>query len=355
MYAGAVSAVMTYDGQPWCDHQVCRAKTRTTSEASPVEDTQARSAPTIVRSAIRPGQSRSRVRTLSRGPRVAILADVPDVPAEPPLGAADGVTNRLVTDAESRVASRHWWDLDADSYVAAHGPDLGEVDVLWSPEGLRESEVRLLGPPGSLAGLSVLEIGCGTAPVARWLRTEGAHPVGLDLSAGMLGHARRLNDAAGVAVPLVQADATVLPFADGSFDLAVSAFGAVPFVASPDRLMGEVARVLRPGGRFVFSTNHPMRWVFPDDPAAESLSVRTSYFDRRAYVEFDGLRRPTYVETHRTMGDRVRDLVTAGFRVLDIVEPEWTSGRDVVWGQWSAERAALVPGTAIFVAQLPPP
>jgi len=40
----------------------------------------------------------------------------------------------------------------------------------------------------------------------------------------------------------------------------------VPFVADPGRVMGEVARVLRPGGRWVFSVTHPVRWAFPDDP-----------------------------------------------------------------------------------------
>ncbi len=67
-------------------------------------------------------------------------------------------------------------------------------------------------------------------------------------------------------VPLVQAGAERLPFRAASFDLACSAFGAVPFVADPGRVMAEVARVLRPGGRWVFAVNHPMRWVFSDDP-----------------------------------------------------------------------------------------
>ena len=52
------------------------------------------------------------------------------------------------------------------------------------------------------------------APCARWLATQGAWPVGLDLSGEMLRHAARLNAATGVAVPLVQAGAERLPFAD---------------------------------------------------------------------------------------------------------------------------------------------
>ena len=61
-------------------------------------------------------------------------------------------------------------------------------------------------------------------------------------------------------MPLVQADAQHLPFADASFDIVFTAFGAVPFVADSAAVMREAARVLEPGGRWVFATSHPTRW-----------------------------------------------------------------------------------------------
>jgi SAM-dependent methyltransferase len=195
-------------------------------------------------------------------------------------------------------------------------------------------------------------VGAGAAQCSRWLADVGAEPVALDLSAGQLRHAREQAAAAGQTVPLVQADATVLPFADDSFDLACSAFGAVPFVADSAALHREVARVLRPGGRWVFSVNHPMRWCFRDDPGPEGLVVERSYFDRSAYLEIGDSGAPAYVESHRTMGDRVRELVGAGFDVLDVVEPEWPEGLSREWGQWSPLRGRLFPGTVIFVARL---
>jgi SAM-dependent methyltransferase len=272
--------------------------------------------------------------------------------AEQHLGTA-GVAHRPAGADESQRANRAWWDADADEYIAAHGADIGEVDFLWCPEGLREADARLLGDPADLVGRRVLEVGCGSAPCARWLATQGARPVGLDLSGGMLRHAAAAGAASGVAVPLVQAGAERLPFADGAFDLACSAFGAVPFVAEPERVMREVARVLRPGGRWVFAVNHPMRWMFSDDPGPDGLVVAQSYFDRTPYVEVDAAGAATYVEHHRTLGDRVRDVVAAGLVLEDIVEPEWTAGRTTVWGQWSPERGELFPGTAIFVCRRP--
>jgi SAM-dependent methyltransferase len=264
--------------------------------------------------------------------------------AEAALGTI-GVANRLVSGAQTVAANRRWWDADAADYLAEHGDFLGLADFVWCPEGLRESEARLL---GELAGCSVLEVGCGSASCARWLAAKGAWVVGVDLSAGMLGHAVTAARDTGIPVPLVQADATHLPFASGSFDLACSAFGAVPFVADSAAVMREVARVLRPGGRWVFAVTHPMRWIFPDDPGEAGLTVAQSYFDRTPYVEVDALGNPTYVEHHRTLGDRVREIVAAGMTLEDLVEPEWPPELHRNWGQWSPLRGALYPGTAIF-------
>ena len=264
--------------------------------------------------------------------------------------AAGGVTRRPVDAAESARANRRWWDAAAPAYLAEHGADLGDADFLWCPEGLREADAHLL---GAVAGRRVLEVGCGSAPCSRWLRRAGADVVALDLSGGMLARAADLNQATGIAVPLVQAEAGALPFADASVDLACSAYGGLPFVADAEGVLREVARVLRPGGRFVASVNHPMRWPFPDSPDPADLRVVSSYFDRSPYVETDDDGRAVYVEHHRTVGDWVRGVVGAGLTLEDLIEPEWTPGRTENWGQWSPARGALVPGTLILVCTLP--
>jgi SAM-dependent methyltransferase len=255
--------------------------------------------------------------------------------------------------AASLAASRRWWDADAEDYQAEHGAFLGDVDFVWCPERLREEDARLLGPAESLVGARVLEVGCGAAACARWLARQGGWVVGLDVSRGMLRQALLAEERTGVRVPLVQGGAERLPFADASFDLACSAFGAVPFVADPAGVMREVARVLRPGGHWVFAVNHPMRWMFSDDPGPGGLTVTQSYFDRSPYVEVDADGTPSYVEHHRTLGDRVRDVVGAGLVLDDLVEPEWPDGLTETWGQWSPLRGELFPGTAIFRCHKP--
>jgi ubiquinone/menaquinone biosynthesis C-methylase UbiE len=265
-------------------------------------------------------------------------------------GAVVHVARTRISAADNRRASRHWWDVDADNYQAAHGRFLGDVDLVWCPEGLREAEAGLLGP---VAGKRILEVGCGAAAGARWLVTQGAKVLAADISAGMLRHANDAADRTGIRPPLVQCDAMALPVADATFDVAFTAFGAVPFVDDSAMVMREVFRILRPGGRWVFSVTHPIRWIFLDDPGPDGLVATHSYFDRLPYVEYDETGVAVYVEHHRTLGDRIRELVAAGFTVVDVVEPDWPDGHEQIWGQWSPLRGRIFPGSAVFVAAKP--
>ncbi|HZV27450.1 MAG TPA: class I SAM-dependent methyltransferase [Acidothermaceae bacterium] len=261
------------------------------------------------------------------------------------------VGRRAVGADETVRANRRWWDAAADDYQSEHGEFLGGGDAarfVWGPEGLDEADAQLLAPVAGLTGRRVLEVGCGAAQCSRWLADQGAVALALDLSMRQLTHAAPHPD-----VRLIQADACALPLVDSSVDLACSAYGALPFVASSADVLREVFRVLRPGGRFVFSVTHPIRWALPDDPGAGGLTVSSSYFDRTPYVEADADGRATYVEHHRTLGDRVRDIVGAGFKLTDLVEPPWPDTNLRTWGGWSPLRGRLIPGTAIFTCDKP--
>lgn len=89
-------------------------------------------------------------------------------------------------------------------------------------------------------GSSVLDVACGPGELCVALAAAGLHPVGIDLSRGMLDHAR-------TTAPLVHGDGLHLPFAGASLDGAVSGF-ALRNVADLPTLWAELARVVRPGG-----------------------------------------------------------------------------------------------------------
>lgn len=260
------------------------------------------------------------------------------------------VERRAVTEDESRRANGPDWDRYADEYQATHGEFLGDTGFVWGPEGLTEDEAGVL---GDVAGRTVLEVGSGAGQCSRWVTAHGGRAIGLDLSMRQLQHSRRIDGRTGVVVPAVAGTATQLPFADASFDVVFSSFGALQFVADIEVAVHETARVLRRGGRFAFSITHPTRWMFPDDPDAPGLTATQSYWDRTPYVEVDDATGVvSYVEHHRTLGDWVHLLAGAGFTITDLREPEWPQGHDRVWGGWSRLRGRLTPGTAIFAADL---
>jgi demethylmenaquinone methyltransferase/2-methoxy-6-polyprenyl-1,4-benzoquinol methylase len=112
------------------------------------------------------------------------------------------------------------------------------LDARWRERAADLAAVR----PGDRA----LDVATGTGELALSLARRGAAVVGTDFSEAMLERAR----AKGGPVEWAWADALALPFADGEFDAATVGFGARNF-ADLDRGLGEMARVVRPGGRVV--------------------------------------------------------------------------------------------------------
>ena len=100
---------------------------------------------------------------------------------------------------------------------------------------------------GDVAGLDVLELGCGAAQWSIALAGRGARVTGLDLSEEQLGQAREAAAEAGVEVAFVHASAEDVPLPDASFDVVFCDHGAIGW-ADPLVLIPEAARLLRAGG-----------------------------------------------------------------------------------------------------------
>lgn len=140
-----------------------------------------------------------------------------------------------------RVGAREGYDLWAPTYDSTANP-------VVAMDG--RHTLALLAAQG---GERVLDAGCGTGRNLGPLRRAGVTVCGIDFSAGMLAQAH----AAAPGAPLAQADLhALLPFRDGCFDAVLCALIGEHL----DRLeftFAEFLRVLRPGGRLVFSVYHP--------------------------------------------------------------------------------------------------
>ncbi len=186
-----------------------------------------------------------------------------------------------VSDHERR--NREFWDADADDYQAAHAPRLDAPT--WGVWELPEPDLHVL---GDVRGLDVLEFGCGDARWSVHLARDGARVVGLDQSQGQLRHARALSLATGAPVALVCASAEAVPLAAGAFDLVMCDHGAMSF-CDPEVAVAEAARLLRVGGRLVFSHTTPwpyLAWNFAKERVGRRL--RRSYFGIRRFDDGAG-------------------------------------------------------------------
>jgi SAM-dependent methyltransferase len=219
----------------------------------------------------------------------------------------------LVGLSDHAKRNRSFWNELSDSYQAEHGPHLAIHGAAWGVWQIPESEVGAL---GNVAGLDVLELGCGAAQWSIALAQLGARPVGLDVSERQLEHARRLMADAGVDFPLVHGSAEAVPFPDASFDLIFCDHGAMVF-ADPYRTVPEAARLLRTGGQLVFSMHTPIAEIcWPADSEHVTDRLAVDYFD----LHVVDVGESEHVEFQLTYGAWIRLFRANGFEIEDLIE-----------------------------------
>jgi ubiquinone/menaquinone biosynthesis C-methylase UbiE len=225
------------------------------------------------------------------------------------------------------LLNRAMWDSDAPSWVERGRASWAAEEPTWGIWSNPESELRLL---EDVDGLDAIELGCGTGYGSAHLARRGARPVGLDNSIEQLRSARTLQEEFGIRFPLVHADAERPPFADESFDIAFSEYGAAIW-CDPYRWIPETARILRPGGRLVFlGTGATLMLCFPpdDDEAPAAPTLHRDYFGMHRFEWHDANGVVDSVEFHLTHGEMVRLLRSCGFEVDELLEPEPPAGAD---------------------------
>jgi SAM-dependent methyltransferase len=216
--------------------------------------------------------------------------------------------------------NRRHWDAMAASWVASGERSWALAEPEWGIWGVSNRELALL--PDDLHGQRAIELGCGTGYVSAWMHRRGATVYAIDNSVEQLGTARRIAASHGVDdIVWVQGNAEEVDRPDGSFDFAISEYGAAIW-CDPYLWIPEAHRLLRSGGRLAFLGNHPLAMVCmpATGDAPVGLTLERDYFGLGRLDWTEALDDPGGIEFNMATSSWLRLFRTTGFDVVDHVE-----------------------------------
>ena len=166
------------------------------------------------------------------------------------------ITARKQAEAAAVTAqdsNRLWWESLPMTYKAWENDDRQLSDAEITEE---LTKVYLESTPflaedfdfAAFAGKDVLEIGCGAGAASSLFAKAGARMTAIDLTEQGVGLTRRAAEVLGLKIDVRQMDAETLEFADGAFDF-VYTWGVIHHSHQTEKIVAEIARVLKPGGR----------------------------------------------------------------------------------------------------------
>ena len=248
------------------------------------------------------------------------------------------------SDAAANAAQ--WTEANSE-YTDRNAEDNWALDgITWGVWAVDESELNVL---GDVAGLDIVELGCGTAYFSAWLAKRGARPVGVDITPAQLATARRMQQKTGIEFPLVEADGGYTGLPSASFDIVHSEYGASIWV-DPYRWVPEAARLLRPGGRLIFLRNSTLAILCSMDEGGTSETLQRPQFGmhRFEWPDEDG------VEFHLSHGDWIDLLRANGFEIERLIEIQAPADAEThtYYSYVTAEWARQWPAEELWVARL---
>jgi SAM-dependent methyltransferase len=172
---------------------------------------------------------------------------------------------------------------------------------------------------GELKGKTACVVGSGDNYAAFALAGLGMEVASVDISEEQLKDAASHASELGLDIGFVRADAADMPsLADGSFDLVCSTNGFFIWLADLSVVFSEIARILKPGGHYVFYDVHPLQRPWKDQAAP--IKMIKPYWDRTPHADGAG-------ETHWTLADILNALIEAGLDVRRVVESAAANSR----------------------------
>lgn len=206
----------------------------------------------------------------------------------------------------------------------------------------------------AIAGLRILDLGCGFGYFCRWAAENGAAEIlGLDLSEKMLAVA--VENSAGLDIAYGRMDLENFDLPGRNFDLVYSSL-AVHYLADFDALCAKVRRFLPAGGKFVFSMEHPLyaaranpEWI-PDADGNNAFLVKEYLREGKRLTDWIA---PGIVKYHRTIATTINTLQAHGLK-LDHID-EWGPSPDQIKANPEWEDDSLRPMFLLISASVQAP
>lgn len=211
------------------------------------------------------------------------------------------------------MSLRDRWEAHANEWIDwARAPG---HDSYWRHH--RDQFLRIVPAPGELT----IDLGCGEGRLTRHLRSLGHTMIGIDASSSLVAAAR----ASDPSISILQADAAALPLANECADLAVAFMSLHDMDAMPEAI-GEIARIIKPDGRFCAAIVHPINSAgkFEGNAPDAPFIIKGDYLKSFAYadeVERNG-RSMTFHSRHRSLESYFSPLEESGFVVEALREPD---------------------------------
>ena len=213
------------------------------------------------------------------------------------------------------------WDRNAEEWHRSYGErDPNRSDLL---------DPLILDLLGEVKGKQILDAGCGDGYLSRKLARLGAQVIGVEISERMLAYAREEEENEPLGISYHLASCASLPFLPASAFDVVLTNNVIQDLADYQGAFREFGRLLRPGGTYLHIANHPCFmtpvWGWVRDEEGRRMHRKVDYYFQRGpflcpWGAKSGMEPTVY--WHRTLGDIMNELISCGFDICRVIEPE---------------------------------